>query len=151
MLITKFIPKVEELKDLDCGKNINKNTFYIQKGDRIGDSYVGISITGNLSENVNAFCTSRYTKITRTEMQAELAKYGKYFDFEEKVLRNLRWRAEKAEFFFYIDVSFEVNSTGDYRDRFSDNMFEIGNYHQTKEQADEYARQMIEYSRWLIK
>jgi hypothetical protein len=152
-LVTKFIPKIEELKDLDCGKNINKNTFYIQKGDRIGDSYVGISITGNLSENVNAFCTSRYTKITRTEMQAELAKYGKYFDFEEKVLRNLRWRAKKGESYFWFDFNDEgtIEVSHEVFDAVDEHRHSIGNYHQTKEQCDEYTQKMIAYSKSLIK
>jgi hypothetical protein len=156
-LVTKFIPKVEEFKDLYCYKgesNIDcyKKAYYICNGIK-GEGYVGINFFDRIIENCNGFKKFNYTKITREEMQAELAKYGKYFDFEEKVLRNLRWRAKKGESYFWFDFNDEgtIEVSHEVFDAVDEHRHSIGNYHQTKEQCDEYARQMIEYSRWLIK
>jgi hypothetical protein len=154
-IITEFIPKVEELKDLDCYKAFWRDLEMVNY--IIFNNKYNCHVVINADETIETKLDGQYeindrcAKITREEMQAELAKHGKYFDFEEKVLKSLRWRAEKEEFFFYINVSFEVHSTVDYRDSLSDNMFDIGNYHQTKEQCNEYAKKMIAYSKSLIK
>jgi len=153
-LVTKFIPKVEELKDLDCYviKDTPNNVYGIFKD--LKSAYV-------ISDSVNEIAVlvygewefdERWRKITRQEMQAELAKHGKYFDFEEKVLKNLRWRAKKN--YKYFSYNLIDNYVFEAREDcyISDNQrFEIGNYHQTKEQCDEYAKKMIEYSKSLIK
>ena len=156
-IITEFIPKVEELKDLDCYIIPNKpNDNYLIFKDK---SYVYLnkcainSFILNKEEHVFTQWEVKndWRKITRSEMQAELAKHGKYFDFKEKVLKNLRWRAKKNCKLYFIDAYFKTGLINDYRNDLSNRLFEIGNYHQTKEQCDEYAKEMIEYSKSLIK
>jgi hypothetical protein len=155
MLITKFIPKVEELKDLDCYriKNTPNDGLLIFK-DEI-NVYLNIYSDGTILENDSSECgwgLNRHdTKITREEMQAELAKHGKYFDFEEKVLKSLRWRAEKGVIYYHSDTTYDTKTKRESGHRFDNELFEIGNYHQTKEQAEEYAQKMIDYSKSLIK
>ena len=95
-IITEFIPKVEELEYLDCVK-----VFY--KGSDINGfaiiedlpNFASVWLYRVIETYVNFNQGDSYTKITREEMQSELSKYGKYFDFEEKVLKSIRWRAKK--------------------------------------------------------
>jgi len=135
--------------------NINREcsnkTYYICKGVK-GNGYVGINVLGELTKICHGFTSAHsYTKITRSEMQSELAKHGKYFDLKEKVLKDLRWRAKKAEVYFFTDATFEIRTERESYHKFDNNCFEFGNYHQTKEQCEEYAQKMIEYSKSLIK
>jgi hypothetical protein len=154
-LIVEFIPKVEELKDLDCYK-MDCNGI---------DTYV----IHNISKEQNYYCLVNSNKvhgnsthlwdeefklrmpITREEMQAELAKHGKYFDFEEKVLKNLRWRSHKYGKYWRMNGEFQSIESSEDNDQIDKFRFDVGNYHQTKEQCEEYAKKMIELSKSLIK
>jgi hypothetical protein len=156
VLVTKFIPKVEELKDLDCYKiDFNKDgrySFIISKGIKRCselDYYLMCDEVIDLNDwHIDLY---QYTKITREEMQAELAKHGKYFDFEEKVLKNLRWRATKGQSYWHLSSHLESVWTAESNTLSDQFRFDNGNYHQTKEQCDEYAKKMIAYSKSLIK
>jgi hypothetical protein len=151
MLVTKFIPKVGELKDLDC--IFGDGRFMISNGRSNGyrvliGCFEPLGVYENGTFNRSSI---KITKITREEMQTELAKHGKYFDFEEKVLKPLRSRAENNEIYYYVADCFEVEHDYEALHEYDNERFAIGNYHQTKEQCEEYAKKMIEYSKSLIK
>lgn len=55
-----------------------------------------------------------------------------------------RWRAEKGGEFYFVDFTGEVFSDMDERSTTDNAMYEIGNYFQTKEEAETYAEKFRE-------
>lgn len=145
-LVTKFIPKVDEFRDLDCIKfqSITGEIAYAI----INDNFDSLVIIPHNSVKVStekvdlAPFKSCAFKITRQEMQAELAKHGKYFDFDEKVLKNVRWRAEKGEAYYTMESDFEPSGMHDDRDAIDNMKFKIGNYFKTEKECQEFCNKV---------
>ena len=62
----------------------------------------------------------------------------------EKYGKPKRWRAEKSELYFFLDSTGEINWTNDYRCRFDDEHYNIGNYFKIREDVLEYAEKFRE-------
>lgn len=61
-----------------------------------------------------------------------------------------RWRAEEGEKYYYLDIYFEVHSFLEEYSNTDTKLYKIGNYFQTKEEAQEVADKLKEYFKQLI-
>lgn len=61
-----------------------------------------------------------------------------------------RWRAEVGEKYYYLDIYFEVHSFLEEYSNTDTKLYKIGNYFQTKEQAQEVANKLNKYFNELI-
>ena len=104
---------------------------------------VGFRFTAqDLANEKGIFGWAKNLRDGRVEIRAEA---------EEKVLKDLRWRAKKNENYYYMGNNGKSCNSNDYYSTIDNDRFEIGNYHQTEEQCEEYAKKMIEFSKSLIK
>ena len=146
MLVTRFIPKEVELKDLDCYKikNSPNDNWVIFKNNKF--AYVVITASNTILENNGCYNDEdeyvyskySYTFVTREEMQSELEKHGKVFDFDNKVLKDLRWRAKEGCYYYYMDYHLTVKEDIEVFNNQDDICFERGNYFRTEKECQEF-------------
>ena len=96
--------------DLDCYKikNSPNDNWVIFKNNKF--AYVVITTDNKILENNGCtddedeyfYTKDSYTFVTREEIQSELAKHGKVFDFDEKLLKELKWVPRHNEECFII-------------------------------------------------
>lgn len=143
VLVTKFIPK-ECVSDLDCYriKNHPSDVFAIFKN--LKSAYCLINADNEIVVLIDDEWDfdKRWSKITRKEMQSELAKYGKVFDFENKVLKDLKWRADKNKTYYAMDCTFEVCNMEDNRDVIDNDNFNASNYFRTQQECQEFCNKV---------
>jgi len=148
-VITTFVKKVE-LQDLDCFRVMNSDNKYgyLLMKDKM-NAYVNVNSKDIIENDFGDFSTDTHdidvTKITRSEMQAELAKHRKVFDFDNKVLKDLKVRAEKEDEYFVFNHFFEIGKTTEYRDAVDDHRFNSGNYFLTEADAKEFQDYVLKY------
>lgn len=58
------------------------------------------------------------------------------------ILRKKRWRAEQGERYWFLNARLMVERMIEFRDEFDDELFKIGNYFQTKEEAEAIAEKV---------
>lgn len=66
-------------------------------------------------------------------------EYNYLFDVEQL----LRWRAEKGQYYYYINDLYSVIQAYDENIAYDDNNYELGNYFQTREEAEEMRNKII--------
>lgn len=69
---------------------------------------------------------------------------NKRWNPETKQIEDIRWRAEKGQFFYYVNGDLSVLSLQDSRGKVSDGMYKTGNYFLTTEAAQKVADQIKE-------
>lgn len=69
---------------------------------------------------------------------------GKRWNPETKQIEDIRWRAEKGQFFYYVNGDLSVLSLQDSKGKVSDGMYKTGNYFRTPEAAQKVADQIKE-------
>lgn len=157
-VIVEFVPK-EELKELDCYKAIfdcfDAPSYFIFKSKKITNNkkcnnyYVGVFTENYPIELDNEHSTGCIiTKISREEMQAKLSEHGKYFDFDEKKLKDLKWRAKKGE--IYYTISFFDGKISAFREesmKIDDNNYNLNNYFKTPEEAEKFREYILNYKK----
>ena len=57
-----------------------------------------------------------------------------------------RWRAKHNKYYYYIDFQFKINWTVEAFAKGDDISYNLGNYFETKEEAEKYAEYMKKYS-----
>lgn len=89
--------------------------------------------------------------VTNSEKQrflAAMAKEGKRWNAEKKVVENMRWRAKAEGYYYRIDGLIggtpDVSVCQDFRSPRSNRDYEIGNYFKTKQAAVIAGNQMLE-------
>lgn len=78
----------------------------------------------------------------KKELFDKLAEVGKRWNEETKQLEDIRWRAEKGEYFYYVENDLSVCTLQDSRGTLSDRMYKVGNYFRTPEAAKKVADQI---------
>ena len=153
-LVVTFEPKKWEPKDGDILSRKGTKALFIlrKKVENNAYCYAGIDIYGNLhlinTENVWTTELEVYTPATEEEKQRlfdALAKEGKRWNAEEKRIEDLpRWRANLAEFYFYIEDDLSIGLHSDIRDGMDESYYKLGNYFKTREAAEKVAKQIRE-------
>lgn len=66
-----------------------------------------------------------------------MAENGYEYNPEKKEVRKKRWRAKVGESYYYITTLMDLKSSCEYYTRIDNELYTIGNYFQTLEQAEE--------------
>ncbi|CAK0748721.1 hypothetical protein CCP3SC1AL1_1620007 [Gammaproteobacteria bacterium] len=137
-IVTTFVEREIIFKELDCYLSIDedgKEHFSICKEQSF--CYVVIS-DGMIYMPQFVDANRTFTKITREEMQSELAKHGKVFDFDNKVLKELRWRAEIANPYFLMNFELITKRRIDEHEDTDNMFFKSGNYFRTEQECQAF-------------
>lgn len=73
-----------------------------------------------------------------------LVENGYEYDPEKKEVRKKRWRAEKGKCYKYVSIYGYVSEKTDYRNTSDDELYRIGNYFRTREEAEEVSQKFKE-------
>lgn len=77
----------------------------------------------------------------------KMKEQGLCWNAEKKCVEKIRWRAEDRCRYFYIDSCLKVCTTADFRYTEDEERWEVGNYFQTEEEAEEAAKSAKEILR----
>lgn len=132
-----------------CYLKANNTHVFVFKSFRYNKT--GASCYVSLSGNYliyNAFITNLEdirpaTEEERKKLFDAMAKEGKRWNAEKKVVENMRWRAKKGEIYYALTLSCDVDTvieTG----KLDDNRYNSGNYFKTEKAAEKVAEQILE-------
>lgn len=82
-------------------------------------------------KNIN-ICTAEEKALIEEKVKAINEKYG----------IKKRWRAEYGNTYYYITSIFDIVTSKEYNYEIDDECYKVGNYFETKEEAEEYAEYM---------
>lgn len=144
VVIEKEEQKEQEFKDGDvlCSKN---GTIAIFKEKEKDDSPYFYSHYSTDSSCIESWLSSAFHHATDEEKQLlfdEMKEQGMRWNAEEKRVETIRWRAEKDQYYYYLNTDFTtINSIelGYDIDRFRYNAL---NYFRTSKQVEEAARRV---------
>lgn len=149
-IITTFEPKKYTPKAGDYVKMYYTNSVSFCKINEV----IGVSVMCNtyISRNeclnkdglFNMYSTIE--QITLEEYAAEFEKLGYTYDEATDTASKERWRAEEDGEYYFINGSFEVRIASELNSEIDDILFKNGNYHKTKEQAEQYRDFMLQKS-----
>ena len=75
----------------------------------------------------------------------EMKEQGLWWNAEEKRVEKIRWRAgKKGNYFVLYGTAFEVDCYTEIFDEIDADLYNIGNYFRTEEQAEEAAKRVKE-------
>ena len=80
------------------------------------------------------------TEDEKQKLFTKMKKQGLQWNAEKKRVEKIRWRAEDRCRYFYIDSCIKVGSSADFRYAEDEERWEVGNYFQTEEEAEEAAK-----------
>ena len=89
---------------------------------------------------------STIEQITIEDYKAEFEKLGYTYDEATDTASKKRWRAEEDGEYYFINGSFENRIASELNSEIDDILFKNGNYHKTKEQAEQYSDFMLQKS-----
>lgn len=102
----------------------------------------------NMMHNYNTGWNIRsFRHATEEEKQLlfdKMKKQGLRWNEEEKRVEKIRWRAEKGEYYHFLNVDLSVVSIIDKNDASDKELWDSSNYFRTAEQAEEAARRLKE-------
>lgn len=134
--------KLQEFEDDDLVINIITG--------RIGS----ISVNHTQTPNTVYFDGINYMidgKKNSTDIHPTLVLYYANYDYINIDFRNLPqrqksklWRGEHSEVYYYVDVTFNVTNTIDIRKSMDNQLYSIGNYFQTREDAQRIANRLLQ-------
>ena len=151
-LITSFEPEKYVPKVGDCVKiTYDTGNVYFLEVSRVrfdGQYHVLHSDDVVIGENGEIFKSQIVStfksieKITPEEFQAEFEKHGYVYDFETHTAHKKRWRVERGCEYFLFSNLLEVYTDIDIYTSLDDKRYNIGNYFQTKEDAEVKANEI---------
>jgi hypothetical protein len=139
-------------------------------GDKVYDILLGkIGIVKRILNDISAFPIEVYYedygrvlyahegKFSSKDKYPRLLHYRNDYDYSVIDFNNLpkrqeanRWRAEVGEKYYYFNTYFEVDSFIEEEHNTDTKLYDLGDYFQTKEQAQEVANKLKEYFNQLI-
>ena len=151
-LITSFEPEKYEPKVGDCVKITydTGNVYFLEVSRVLFDGQspivhsedVVICENGKIFKSQIVFNFKSIEKITPEEFQAEFEKHSYEYDFETHTAHKKRWRAERGCEYFLFSNLLEVQTDIDVYASLDDKRYNIGNYFQTKEDAEMKANEI---------
>ena len=146
-----------EFKDGDvlaCKDSLNITCPFIYKNtDEAGFHlfYIGLNCDGFIEEadSINSRWGDNPLRLaTEEEKQLlfdEMKEQGLWWNAEEKRVEKIRWRAgKKGNYFVLYGTAFEVDCYTEIFDEIDADLYNIGNYFRTEEQAEEAAKRVKE-------
>lgn len=120
--------------------------------NRILRSFVNIKEDGTLLNSSYSSWNEHHTWRLATEDEKQklfvkMKEQGLQWNAEKKRVEKIRWRAEDRCRYFYIDSCIKVGSGADFRYAEDEERWEVGNYFQTEEEAEEAAKSVKEILR----
>ena len=79
------------------------------------------------------------------ELKKKYEELGKEIERLEKEKKNKRWRAEIGEDYYFLMETLEVNRDDECNAEYDDNLYNLGNYFKTKEEAQKVANKIKTY------
>ena len=149
-IVTTFEPKKYTPKAGDCVKMYYTNTVAFCKiNEVIGASvmcntYISRNECFNKDGLFNMY--SKIEKITIEDYKAEFEKLGYTYDEATDTASKKRWRANLDREYYFMSGSFGVRIAPELNSEIDDLRFNNGNYHKTKEQAEQYRDFMLQKS-----
>ena len=149
-IVTTFEPKKYTPKAGDCVKMYYTNSVSFCKINEV----IGASVMCNTHISRNEYVNkdglfnmySKIEKITTGEYKSEFEKLGYTYDEATDTASKKRWRAEEDGEYYFINGSFENRIASELNSEIDDILFKNGNYHKTKEQAEQYRDFMLQKS-----
>ena len=149
-IVTTFEPKKYVPKVGDCVKMYYTNSVSFCKiNEVIGASVICntyISKNGCFNKDGLFNMYSTIEQITLEDYKAEFEKLGYTYDEATDTASKEKWRAEEDGEYYFINGSFETRIASELNSEIDDLLFKNGNYHKTKEQAEQYRDFMIQKS-----
>lgn len=146
----KFSPKDGDILSNETFIVIYKGTYNIT-GGIICHCYLrhdGVfSIFNGNKDGRGCGFTKEYREATKEEKESilnRLKEKGYTFNQETKKVEKIRWRAERENSYYFINSSGNAHEDDEDITKIDSDRFEIGNYFQTKEEAQEYANKFKE-------
>lgn len=120
--------------------------------NRILRSFVHIQQDGTLFNSSYSSWNEHHawrlaTEEEKQKLLEKMKKQGLQWNAEKKRVEKIRWRAENGCRYFYIGSCIKVGSSADLRYIEDEERWEVGNYFQTKEEAEESAKSAKEILR----
>ena len=151
-IVTTFEPKKYTPKAGDCVKMYYRDEDIVcfcriknTDGHYISSSTY-IRCESVLCELGDFFTYSTIEQITLEDYVAEFEKLGYTYDEATDTASKKRWRAKIREKYYLLSSEFELRSTREDNYAIDNIRFENGNYHKTKEQAEQYRDFMLQKS-----
>lgn len=74
----------------------------------------------------------------------KMKEQGLLWNAEEKRVENIRWRAKRCEYYYWIDVNLAIRSIDDTYSTFDNELWDAFNHFRKEEQAKEAAKRVKE-------
>jgi hypothetical protein len=113
--------------------------------NRILISFVNIKEDGTLFNSSYSLWNEHHawrlaSEEEKQKLFAKMKEQGLKWNAEKKRVEKIRWRAEDRCRYFYIDSCIKVGGSADFRYAGDEERWEVGNYFQTEEEAEEAAK-----------
>ena len=151
-IVTTFEPEKYSPKAGDCVKMYYRDEDIVcfcriknTDGHYISSSTY-IRCESVLCELGDFFTYSTIEQITLEDYKSEFEKRGYTYDEATDTASKKRWRANLDREYYFVSGSFEVRIVPELNFEIDDLRFKNGNYHKTKEQAEQYRDFMLQKS-----
>lgn len=136
-----FIFKEDESK-----QKYNKNDYYVC---HIYVSYSAGYVIEVPTKDSLSFCGHKDDVRLATEDEKQflfdkMKEQGLLWNAEEKRVENIRWRAKRCEYYYWIDVNLAIRSIDDTYSTFDNELWDAFNHFRKEEQAEEAAKRVKE-------
>lgn len=136
-----FIFKEDESK-----QKYNKNDYYVC---HIYVSYSAGYVIEVPTKDSLSFCGHKDDVRLATEDEKQflfdkMKEQGLLWNAEEKRVENIRWRAKRCEYYYWIDVNLAIRSIDDTYSTFDNELWDAFNHFRKEEQAKEAAKRVKE-------
>lgn len=84
------------------------------------------------------------TEAEKQELFDKLGAVSLFWDPEKKELRGARWRADWGDIYYNLDALGRIKRWIDYREFVDNELYNVGNYFETFEEAEEYSKKFRE-------
>lgn len=144
----KFSPKDGDILSNETFIVIYKGTYNIT-GGIICHCYLRHDGVFSILNEDGRGCGYTHTYHLASESEKEklfsyMKGHGYTFNQETKRIEKIRWRAERENSYYFINSMGQIDEDDEDFTKIDSDRFEIGNYFQTKEEAQEYAKKFKE-------
>ena len=135
----KYVPKVGDCVKARCFMfefmGFDSEGFLLAPQNYIDIEYREVIFNPDLSDGINPY--NDLTKISKEELQSEFDKLGYEYDFKTHTANKKRWRAKLGEPYWIFTDFIRVLKCIEQNDKVDLKFYQIGNYFQTEEIAQQ--------------
>lgn len=143
--IKKYVPKKGDLVFAQNGTDIRQRFIFVF-GD---ENMISLDYMNNQWKFTQGttWCYNKISPVSSMERDLfirMLSEHGYEYDPVERVVRKKRWRAKMGETYYYINTLMTSNHSYECYTRIDNELYTVGNYFQTLEQAEEKIKEFKE-------